>query len=478
MSDRSERVNELGLSQRGDSSSENKDHDDTPLPSVLPPPPVSETETVTLQGLMREMRDRDRARGEEMRGLMESIIQMSRTSVLPPTMGLTTPVSMHSRLRMPLDQRTPFGSSRLGVGEGVGVRRPLFVAPPVVRAPPPPPAPVVAPAASPPAAVRDPPPPKVNSPKPFKGTLSERDGAEKWLSSVMNWLSIAGKNQPEDMRVLMFGTVLESDALTWFNTLQQMAREDQVELSIQLLSDEFLIKYAGGATHIVRQMEFSSLVYGKGKCVDVVSTQTEFERLASSLYPGASLNPLADELLAMAFAEVYRKGDFKLWEKAVEMNPITLDEWKAAVQRAFMIRQTVAEGRKAILRNASQATGAANRPFHSSSSSDNSIARVHHVDASSGIGLTDSDEEEDEVKEPAPSENLQQMGTAKKGGGGRKAGPKDKKRAPGFVTTYAERQILMRKGQCFHCYKAGHRVSECPDIDKPARRPTAEELNL
>ena len=309
----------------------------------------------------------------------------------------------------------------------------------------------------------------------FKGTLEERKTARSWLISVLKWIRITGKYQPEDMRVLMFSDRLELDAQIWFDIIEQRAKDKGQVMTLQLCADEFLTQYWSGTVHMVEQMELGSLIYGKGKCVDVVSTQTEFERLASSLYPGASLIPMADKLLAGMFADVYKKGDFRLWEKAVEMNPVTLDQWKAAVQRAFIIRQTVVEGRKALLRNATQITGSSGRHFHSSSSS--GTANVHHVDVSSL--LSDSEEEGDDGEEVVPGEKLQQMGTAKKGtAAGPRTGPKDKKRYIKFLTTFAEREVMMRKGQCFHCYKAGHRAAECPDRSKPARRPTTEELNL
>jgi len=225
---------------------------------------------------------------------------------------------------------------------------------------------------------------------------------------------------------------------------------------------------------MMRQQELTSLVYGKGKCVDVVSTQTEFERLASSLFPGASVNPQADQLLAMAFADVYKRGDFQLWEKAVEKGPVTLDQWKSAIQQAYLIRQTVTEGRKAVLRAASQLGLNPNRSFHSTSSS--STGRVNQMEGYSTDEDEDSLEGKEGVSEPGvPTEKLQQMRAAKKGG----TRPQDKKKAfrVKLLTTWPERQKLMKRGQCFHCFQTGHRLDECPDIAKPARRPTDAELN-
>ena len=453
-----------------------------PLPSSLP----SELETQRLQHAVQLLLESNQAKDEQFRQLMERVGQMSGASALPLTMGVATPVSMHSRPRMGM---TPFGT-RFGAADGVsGVRRPLFVPPPVVRVAPP--APTVAPPSQgypvdpslsagntmTPTASRDPPPPKVDAPSKFKGTMGERDKADEWWLLVLNWLRIAGKNQPEDMLVLMIGSVLAGEAHTWYTVLQQTAMAQQIPLTVQYVSDVFLSTYVGGTTRMMKQLELSSLTYGEGRCVDVVSTQTEFERLASSLYPGASLEPQADELLATAFADIYKRGDFKLWEKAVEMNPVTLDEWKAAVQRAFIIRRTVVEGRKAIQRMASSMASAGSRGFSRPTQSSFAGARVQQMETY----MTDEEDDDEEGKEGEPgvaAGQIQQMGTTNGKRG--MTGARGRKWTPGprLLSTPAERQKLMQKGKCFHCFKPGHRVAECPDVEKPARRPTAEELNL
>jgi hypothetical protein len=225
------------------------------------------------------------------------------------------------------------------------------------------------------------------------------------------------------------------------------------KLTVQDLSDEFLLRFAGGTTHMHRQQQLSSLVYGKGKCLDVISTQTEFERLSFSLFPGASLNPDANQLLAMAFAEIYKRGDFNLWEKAVEMRPVTLDDWKSAIQQAFIIRQTVVEGRKAIQRT-------------STTQSHSSVARIHQMD----VDTTDDggERKEGEVEVNRMGGNPMRKVTSI---------PKSKEGRKRWFT-WAQMQKFRKRGQCFHCYQLNHRASECPDKDKPAREPTEEELNL
>jgi hypothetical protein len=419
--------------------------------------------------MMGELIESNRQTREETRALNERVELMQKAGVFPLTMGVTTPVSLLSPSRY-RTSATPFGS-QFSALDG-GVRRPLFVPPPVVKAPPPSTVAEETGHGPGPTTIRDPPPPKVNPPKSFSGKLAERNAAETWLGLAMNWLTIAGKNQPESIRVLMFGMVLESEAHTWFQTMQQAAVLENKELTVQLLCDLFLAKFVGGTAYMVRQQELTSLTYGKGKCVDAVSTQTEFERLASSLFPGASLNPQTDQLLAMAFADVYKRGDLQLWEKAVERSPVTLDEWKAAVQNAESIRQYVIDGKKAAQRAVSQMGMNANRSFHSSSSS--SIGRINQMDGNA----TDEDEDSSEGKEGEPGvpEKLQQMKGTKKGG----TRSQDKKKTfkVKLLTTWQERQKLQKRGQCFHCFQQGHRVESCPDIDKPARRPTEEELNL
>jgi hypothetical protein len=406
-------------------------------------------ETVALQQMVRD--------------LMGLVTKMQTVSVPPPTMGVTTPLSLLSRPRV---SGTPY-SSRFGAGEVGGVRRALFVQPPVVVAPSVSEVPVETsvplivnqPPADPVTVVsRRPPPPRVKEPKPYEGNLQERDRVEAWLGQALNWLRLAGVGQPEEVRVWMFGTLLIDDAHLWFDMVMKTVEvEGIIDFTVQDLSNEFLLKYAGGTTHMHRQQQLTSLVYGKGKCLDVISTQTEFERLASSLYPGASLNVFANELLAVTFADIYKRGDFQLWEKAMEMGPITLDEWKSAIQQASIIRQTVVEGRKALQRT----NPTPNRSFQNSSAP----ARLHQMDA----GDT---EEEGERKEGEVEVN--------KMGGNLKNGTSTSKSKEGRKRWFTWRQMqkFIRRGQCFHCYKLNHRAQECPDKDKPAREPTEEELNL
>jgi len=229
--------------------------------------------------MMGDLMESNRQNREETRAMRAEMESMKKASVLPLTMGVTTPMSLHSRFRT---SATPFGSQFDAAVDG-GVRRPLFVPPPAVRAPPPSTVPEESETSMPTStgtttapgpSFKDPPPPKVNPPKNFSGRLAERDGAETWLGLAMNWLTIAGKNQPESVRVLMFATLLESEAHTWFQTMQQVAAGDNAELTVRELASLFPIKYVGGTTYMMRQQELTSLVYGKGKCVDVVSTQT------------------------------------------------------------------------------------------------------------------------------------------------------------------------------------------------------------
>jgi hypothetical protein len=402
------------------------------------------SETVALQQMVRD--------------LMGMVSKMQ--SVPPPTMGVTTPLSLLSRPRV---STTPY-SSRFGAGEVGGVRRALFVQPPVVVLPsvsevpvetsvPP----IVNQPPAGPVAGRSLPPPKVKEPKQFEGKLEERDRVETWLGQAMNWLRLAGVGQPEEVRVYMFGTLLTDDAHLWFSMVMKTVEVEGIEFTVQDLANEFLLKYAGGTTHMHRQQQLTSLVYGKGKCLDVISTQTEFERLASSLYPGASLNVHANELLAVTFADIYKRGDFQLWEKAMEMGPITLDEWKSAIQQASIIRQTVVEGRKALQRT----NPTSYRSFQNSSVP----ARLHQMDA--GDTEEEGERKEGEVEVNRIGGNLKKGTSVSKSNEGRKR-----------WFTWHQMQKFMRRGQCFHCYKLNHRAQECPDKDKPAREPTVEELNL
>ena len=86
----------------------------------------------------------------------------------------------------------------------------------------------------------------------------------------------------------------------------------------------------------------------------------------------------------------------------MDMNPVTLNEWKAAVQKAYYTHQVVKEAKKAVLRNATQTTVTVSRPFHSNASS--AVARLQQVEASSVLFSDSDEEEEDEEEEVVPGE--------------------------------------------------------------------------
>ena len=79
------------------------------------------------------------------------------------------------------------------------------------------------------------------------------------------------------------------------------------------------------------------LVYGQGECKDLSATDSEFDRLAEELYPGWETQEAARRLLAVRYADIIRRGDIVLWEKAMDLQPNTVNEWKAAAQTAYAI---------------------------------------------------------------------------------------------------------------------------------------------
>ena len=172
--------------------------------------------------------------------------------------------------------------------------------------------------------------------------------------------------------------------------------------------------------------------------------------MSQELYPGAEESDAAIALLARIYSDTIRRGDEELWEKAMDAQPSTLDEWKAAVQNAYIVIET----KKAHHRAARVDRPELRTPFHPRSSPSTSV----HVKKA------DLDDE-------AEVQKADVRGTSHPS-----APPKQQ--GLGSHLTYSRRERLNELGKCWNCIERGHRAAECEHLGKPGypRQPTAEDL--
>src|ERR1700712_971202 len=178
---------------------------------------------------------------------------------------------------------------------------------------------------------------KVPEPEKFGGSTKDKAQARGWLLSVKRWLELTTAGDTDHFRVLMFATLLKDSALSWFNNMQTRADAKRAELTLQQVFDKFVETYEGSVTVKISEGKLNTLVYGKGECKDLAATDSEFDRLTQEVYPGWEDQLVARQMLGETYSGIIQRGDFMLWEKAMDLQPTTVDEWKAAVQTAYSI---------------------------------------------------------------------------------------------------------------------------------------------
>jgi hypothetical protein len=342
---------------------------------------------------------------------------------------------------------------------------------------------------------------KGKEPEKFGGSEQERVSARRWLRTARNWLKLAARGEDEGTVVDMFATLLKDAAGDWFYHLQETTERKGRELTLQTVFDEFVLKFEGGVSRVLLQQELDGLTYRKGKCKDIYATDAEFDRLVGMLYPDVENDDPTMPLLGKTYADIFRRGDLALWAEAVRMAPTTVDEWKAAIQRAHTMLQIFAAAAGQGGRLGGGSFGS--RPFSfsgfpSSSSTSSAVSssaspRTPAVSIHEMQGRFTSGEETGETwtwerqegEEESKTEQLQQV-TVKQGqktsssAGNQQRGASGgaPRRRLGSHLTVEERVGLFKANRCWNCLEKGHVAIRCPSLDKPGfpRKPGAEHL--
>lgn len=317
---------------------------------------------------------------------------------------------------------------------------------------------------------------KVPQPEKFAGTTKDKAESHNWLSSVADWLRMVVGDQPEEVKVMMFGSVLTGQARGWFEAEKVKATATRQPLTLKYLFDSFQVMYSEGRSHISLQQEFAALTYKQGKCRDLASTDSQFDHLAFTLYPGTLPDSSADQLLGQLYGEVIRRGDYELWCEATRSRPKSLAEWKEAVQTSYEVLRGQRAGRGGSNRSAGSQWQ--NRGGATGSGPN---VRLQHVNTDHGDDEKGQPDGDVELKADAgESSTVAAMQTANRGGRGpnKPSGKGQNGVSNGFELTPEQREALMKAGRCFACYQKGHSSRGCllPREKRPNRAPTAEEL--
>ena len=232
---------------------------------------------------------------------------------------------------------------------------------------------------------------KADPPKRFAGTDAQRVGAHYWLLEARNWLELAGRGQDDATLVSLFATALEGPASRWLFDLRSRVERKGSPLTLQKVFDEFVLKFESGVSRVLLQQELNTLVYGKGKCRDIYATDAEFDRIVGQLFPYLDDSSDLMSLLADRYASIFEKGDIELWKEASRAFPATVDEWKAAIQKAYTFQQVVAQADRRLGRGTASATR------HATSSSPSPPHRPPTVSVNEMQGRFGRDEERGET---------------------------------------------------------------------------------
>jgi len=265
----------------------------------------------------------------------------------------------------------------------------------------------------------------------------------------------------EDTRVDLFATLLDGDALVWFDNVKSLAESQHIALTLQALYDQFILTYDGSIAIKQDEAKLATLTYEGNLNV----TNGEFDRLAAKAYPGWQETAVSDRLMANMYQEVIGRGDMELLQKAQDAQPVTVQEWKLAVLNAYASIQK----KKALSRMVGkpvQQTSSYSRPVSSQSSSQSSsfssgprpaaTAKVQHTRAT----------EREEGEPPVNGEEEVAWTEASK---------RPRSRSP---LTAEQRKALFDLHKCWNCYEKNHKAHNCPHRGKPGYPPKLEEKHL
>jgi hypothetical protein len=311
---------------------------------------------------------------------------------------------------------------------------------------------------------------KRKAPEPITGEKeSERENIEYWVNEANEYLdsqfgTLAHKYPKE--RLQLIKGYIQGSAGVWLQSVIDMNPYITWE-EVQLPFIHFI---SGGRESRSLWLErMKGLVYGKGKCKDLLSMEKEFDQLRIKLYPTSSTDPSMNEVVGREYAEVIRRGDINLYKEMLRIlggkETITLSEWKTAAVNAAKI---------CALTAASQRQGGSGGSQPNRWGHNNKYAPLAGVNEMSAEG--DSEDQTEDKGEGQPGASAQQMQGKRTGSSinrfKRPSGP--------FIKIEdEEKRVIMEKGLCWQCYKAGHHIGDpaCKEKGKPRRRPTKEELN-
>ena len=304
---------------------------------------------------------------------------------------------------------------------------------------------------------------KMNKPVTFSGEKEkEQEEVEAWADDVSNYLAsqfgtLQGRYPAFEWTLLL--SLMTGTARQWVES----ARSVNPRTTWEVLKPRFVQFISGGRESRTLHLEqMKALVYGKGKCKDLLSLEREFERLRVKLYPSSSTSPEMNEVVGRWYSEIIERGDVDLYAEMLRglgaKEQPTLSDWKTAAVHALRIREILTPSRRA-----SQLAGRGRDFYRNQGQARTSSVPANAMDGGEG------DEGEGETMD-LDAEAAQIEGRPKSGRPSRPPGKR------GFRLPDEVYRKVMEKRLCLQCYKPGHRIGDCKEKGKNRRMPTEQEL--
>jgi hypothetical protein len=306
------------------------------------------------------------------------------------------------------------------------------------------------------------------APSPFSGEKeSEKEGVEQWVVDANEYLDSQfgqlAHAYPRERLQLIKGYI-KGTAGIWLTA----ALQTDPSQTWETLQGPFVEFIRGGRESRSLWLEkMKTLVYGRGKCKDLLGLEQEFEQLRIKLYPTSSTDMSMNEVVGREYAEAIRRGSPQLYKEMLRIlggkEEITLSEWKTAAVMAAKI--------EALTANSQRSNGANGQQSHNRWAQGNRYGSLAVQEMNTEQGSEDSTEK----AEGQAGADVQQMQGRKSSTSGYKPGSF---RPRGPYLPPDEWKVVVDKNLCKQCYKAGHHIGDpsCPDKGKPKRRPTQAEL--
>jgi hypothetical protein len=307
---------------------------------------------------------------------------------------------------------------------------------------------------------------KMDKPEKFSGeTEPEREEVDSWVDEATAWLNsqfrpLDGYYPEAEWEMAL--SLLKGTAKRYM----KMAKASDPSQTWETLKGGFIEFIRGGQeSRTLWMVKMDKLVYGSGKCKDLLALEKEFEQLRIKLYPTSSTDKAMNAVVGRLYGQAIERGDLDLYREmqrilmTLPLQPHeepSLSHWKNAAVKAAQIQK--------INTVSSQRRGGryGNQP-HWRQDTRTPGATVNEVS---------EDVEEDGDADDPGAAAVQQMQ-------GRK-GPNRNFKPPVRVLTDEQYRKVMEKGLCLQCYQPGHRIRDtaCKEKGQKRRKPTAEELKV